>query len=57
MTHELAAGRQGWVQVARGRVRINGKELGAGDGAAISNEAKVTVAGIEASEVLLFDLK
>jgi redox-sensitive bicupin YhaK (pirin superfamily) len=45
------------VQVARGRVRVNGQELGAGDGAAISDEKSVTVAGVEPSEVLLFDLK
>jgi redox-sensitive bicupin YhaK (pirin superfamily) len=44
------------VQVARGSVRVNEKELKAGDGAAISNETEVRVVATEASEVLLFDL-
>jgi redox-sensitive bicupin YhaK (pirin superfamily) len=57
VSHTFAPGRQGWVQVARGRVRVNGQELGPGDGAAISDEKSVTVAGVEPSEVLLFDLK
>ena len=57
VSHTFAPGRHGWVQVARGRVRVDGKELAAGDGAAISDEKSVTVAGVEPSEVLLFDLK
>ena len=32
--HELAAGRHGWLQVARGSVELNGKKLSQGDGAA-----------------------
>jgi redox-sensitive bicupin YhaK (pirin superfamily) len=52
----LARGRHAWVQVARGRVRVNGKELGEGDGAAISEEALVKVEGIDDAEVLVFDL-
>lgn len=55
-THELASGRHAWVQVARGRVRVNGQELGAGDGAAISDEPAITLEGIDGSEVLVFDL-
>ena len=57
VTHAFGAGRRGWLQVARGRVAVNGKELTAGDGAALTEEASVTVAGAEPSEVLLFDLK
>ena len=52
----LASGRHAWVQVARGAVRLNGTELKAGDGAAISDESEVRVASREPSEVLLFDL-
>lgn len=52
----LQADRHAWVQVARGGVSINGKDLTAGDGAAISNEEEVRVRAKEASEVLLFDL-
>jgi quercetin 2,3-dioxygenase len=54
--HTLARGRHGWIQVARGSVRMNGKELRAGDGAAISNESKIAVEATRPSEVLLFDL-
>jgi redox-sensitive bicupin YhaK (pirin superfamily) len=48
--------RHAWVHVARGRARINGHELEAGDGAALSDEPVVRVEGIAASEVLVFDL-
>lgn len=54
--HALKPGRHAWVQVARGTVQLNGKELKQGDGAAISKEAEVRVEASEASEVLLFDL-
>jgi len=52
----LESGRHAWVQVARGRVRVNGRELGAGDGAAISKETHVRIEGVEGGEVLVFDL-
>jgi hypothetical protein len=55
--HEFAAGRHGWLQVARGAVELNGKPLGQGDGAAISDEKKISIKGAEDAEVLLFDLK
>ncbi len=51
----LAKGRHAWVQVARGKVRVNGSELEAGDGAALSDEAVVRVEGIDAGEVLVFE--
>ena len=54
--HEFATGRHGWLQVARGAVELNGKKLTQGDGAAISNEQKLTIKGTEDAEVLLFDL-
>ncbi|MDQ3365963.1 MAG: pirin family protein [Myxococcota bacterium] len=52
----IAKGRHAWVQVASGRVRVNGHELVAGDGLALSDEATVTVEGIDRAEVLVFDL-
>jgi quercetin 2,3-dioxygenase len=55
--HEFAAGRYGWLQVARGAVEVNGKPLAQGDGAAISDEKKISIKGTEDAEVLLFDLK
>ena len=54
--HSLASGRHAWVQVARGAVKLNGTELKAGDGAAVSNETEIRVESREPSEVLLFDL-
>jgi redox-sensitive bicupin YhaK (pirin superfamily) len=55
--HSLRDGRYAWVQVARGSVNVNGQTLEAGDGAAVSQESKLQIAGAEdGSEVLLFDL-
>jgi len=56
--HGLAPGRHAWVQVARGELSVNGRALGAGDGAAISDEREVVLAGRGAAsnEALLFDL-
>jgi redox-sensitive bicupin YhaK (pirin superfamily) len=59
--HELATGRGAWIQVARGSVDVNGVALDPGDGAAIEDEASLTIAGRGAqagnlSEILLFDL-
>jgi redox-sensitive bicupin YhaK (pirin superfamily) len=56
VAHPLGRGRHAWVQVVRGRVDVNGHTLAAGDGAALSDEAKVELAGIEAAEALVFDL-
>ena len=55
--HEFANGRHGWIQIARGAVELNGKSLAQGDGAAISDEKKITIKGTDEAEVLLFDLK
>ena len=55
VTHEFKPGRHGWVQVARGEIDLNEEKLSAGDGAAISDEASVTISG-KGAEVLLFDL-
>ncbi len=57
VTHTLARGRMGWIQILRGAIEINGTRLGAGDGAALENEQslKITAAGQKA-ELLLFDL-
>ena len=54
--HELKANRHAYVQVARGSVKLNGKELAEGDGAAISAEKSVDLTGVNDAEVLLFDL-
>ena len=38
VTHEMAPGRVGWLQVARGSVTLNGTDLHEGDGAAVTDE-------------------
>ena len=54
--HDLKPGRHAYVQVARGSIRLNGKKLETGDGAAISQEQWVELTGVDDAEVLLFDL-
>jgi len=56
VSHELASGRYAWLHVARGKVTVGGETLGAGDAAAFDQPGQITLAGAEASEVLLFDL-
>lgn len=57
-TGELPLGnaRHAWVHVARGKARVNGHDLRAGDGAAMSDLSGVRIEGVDASEVLVFDL-
>jgi hypothetical protein len=50
--------RHAWVQVVRGTVSVNGQLLQEGDGAAISGEPALSVAGEHGGgEILLFDLE
>jgi hypothetical protein len=54
--HELKPDRHAYVQVAKGSVTLNGKQLETGDGAAISAEKSIELTGVNDAEVLLFDL-
>ncbi|MEM9304994.1 MAG: pirin family protein [Pseudomonadota bacterium] len=54
---ELKAGRQAWVQVARGDVEVNGETLKAGDGLAIADAGTVTVAKGRDAEILVFEMR
>ncbi len=56
VSHPLAANRHVWLQVARGAVTLNARELRAGDGAAVSEERNIEIAGTQSAEFLLFDL-
>lgn len=56
LVYPIPAGRHVWLQVARGKVRVNGVVLEQSDGAAISNEDRLTISGLDKSEILLFDL-
>ncbi len=57
VAYPLAQGRHAWLQVARGKVDINGMVLGEGDGAALAGSANISVRGAPEGEVLLFDLQ
>lgn len=54
--HRLAAGRQAYVHVARGRVAVNGQPLDTGDGATLDDVTQIRLEGLGHAEVLLFDL-
>jgi redox-sensitive bicupin YhaK (pirin superfamily) len=56
VTHALRPGRHAWLQLARGRCAVNGAQLEAGDGAAVSGETALRIDGAEGAELLLFDL-
>jgi len=57
VSHSFGEGRHGWVQVVRGSVTVNGSELSASDGAAISDEEAIEIVSMaEGTEFLLFDL-
>ena len=55
LSHALAAARHAWLHVAEGKLELNGTRLGEGDGAAISDEPVLEIAG-KGAEFLLFDL-
>jgi quercetin 2,3-dioxygenase len=52
----VALGRGQWVQITRGSVRLNGDQLAAGDGAALSGESLLRMHGIEPADLLVFDM-
>jgi quercetin 2,3-dioxygenase len=58
--HPLAAGRHAWVQLVRGELLAmaggNEDRLTAGDGAACSNAAELSLTASTEAELLLFDL-
>lgn len=56
VSHPLDPGRRAWVQVASGAVTLNGRLLGEGDGAAVTDETEVILGAAPGGEVLLFDL-
>ncbi len=56
LTYELGEGRNGWLQVARGSVRLDDNELSAGDGVALTGDRTLQLAGVDDAEILLFDM-
>ena len=56
ISYRLATGRLAFVQMVRGRLSLNGKNLSAGDGAKIADESELQFLVAEEAEFLLFDL-
>lgn len=56
LSHPLGPHRHAWVQLISGELAVNGVELGAGDGAALSEEPELRLAARGACELLAFDL-
>ncbi len=54
--HAPAPGRHAYLHVARGKVDLNGMQLGAGDGAKIAEESELRISAAADAEILLFDL-
>ncbi len=55
-SYVISADRMAWVQVARGRILLNGNPLNQGDGAAVSFEKSLDFIANETAEILIFDL-
>ncbi len=57
VSYELDGTRYAWLQLISGSLVVNGHDLKAGDGAAVSEETKLEIiASAENTEFLLFDL-
>jgi redox-sensitive bicupin YhaK (pirin superfamily) len=56
VTHEMAPGHCGWLQMVRGQLSVNGQILNAGDGAAIEKMLTLAIEAGDNSEFLLFDM-
>lgn len=54
--HALAAGRRGYVQVARGAVTVNGHALSAGDALMLVDEPGMVIESGHDAEILVFDM-
>ena len=54
--HTLAAGRLGYVQVARGSLELNGRRLQAGDGAMLQAEPLISLSKGREADLLVFEL-
>jgi redox-sensitive bicupin YhaK (pirin superfamily) len=52
----LEPNRLAWLQVADGRLALDGMKLGTGDGVALSGVTALSLAAETRSQVLLFDM-
>jgi len=56
VTHDLAAGRGAWLQIAEGELSLNGTQLVTGDGASTETHGTLTLTATKQTEAILFDL-
>ena len=56
ISHNLAKGRKGWVQIADGSVRVNNEGLNKGDGLAIEGSGTLIFEQGQNANFLFFDL-
>ncbi len=56
VSHDVAPGRAAWVQIARGALAVNGVQLEAGDGIAVSDADDLRLEGRGEAEALVFDM-
>ncbi|WP_455372251.1 pirin family protein [Limibacillus halophilus] len=56
VTHELASGRSAYLVAAVGRLKVDGQEVEARDGVALTGPASATIEALEDSELLLVDV-
>ena len=56
LTIDLDAARNGFLQVARGAIEINGETLRCGDAIEMQDEGSLALRAIETAELLLFDM-
>lgn len=54
--HPFSIDHFAWIQLIKGELIVNGELLKSGDGAAIEEETLLSIAAVQASEFLLFDL-
>ncbi len=53
---EFGNSRQGFLQVVRGSVEIDGEELDAGDAVTVQDQAAFAVRALQGAELLFFDM-
>jgi quercetin 2,3-dioxygenase len=56
VTFEVRPNRYAWLQIAKGRITLNGEPLSAGDGVQINGSESLTIGTDATAEILLFDL-
>ncbi len=56
VSHVLKPGRLAYLHVARGRLTLNSQSMAAGDGAKVRDEGRLDIVGLDAAELLLFDM-